>query len=53
MVYATCSILRWRRMKKQIRNFLKNNLGPTLIREEAIMPSAGYDGFYIALIEKK
>lgn len=52
MVYATCSILPSEN-EKQVQKFLENNSEYQLLKEEAIMPSAGYDGFYMALIEKK
>ena len=52
MVYATCSILPSEN-GEQIQKFLLNNPEYHLIREESIMPSKGYDGFYMALIEKK
>ena len=52
MVYATCSILPSENTK-QVQTFLKNNPEYALIKEEKIMPSEGYDGFYMALIERK
>ena len=52
MVYATCSILPSEN-GEQVQKFLLNNPEYHLIREESIMPSEGYDGFYMALIEKK
>lgn len=52
MVYATCSILPSEN-GGQVQKFLANNPEYHLIREESIMPSEGYDGFYMALIEKK
>lgn len=52
MVYATCSILPSEN-EKQVQKFLENNSEYQLLKEESIMPSAGYDGFYMALIEKK
>ena len=52
MVYATCSILPSEN-GGQVQKFLLNNPEYHLIREESIMPSEGYDGFYMALIEKK
>ena len=52
MVYATCSILPSEN-NEQVETFLKNNEGYTLIKEEKVMPSSGFDGFYMALIERK
>ncbi|WP_370900343.1 RsmB/NOP family class I SAM-dependent RNA methyltransferase [Chryseobacterium gossypii] len=51
MVYATCSILPSEN-NEQVEEFLKNNPGFKMIKEEKIMPSEGYDGFYMALIER-
>ncbi|NMR34876.1 class I SAM-dependent methyltransferase [Chryseobacterium aquaticum] len=51
MVYATCSILPSEN-NEQIAEFLKNNPDFKLIKDEKIMPSQGYDGFYMALIER-
>lgn len=52
IVYATCSILPSEN-NKQVEKFLKNNPEYQLIKEKKIMPSEGYDGFYMALIERK
>ena len=52
MVYATCSILPSEN-GKQVRKFLAENAEFALLKEENIMPSDGYDGFYMALIERK
>ena len=52
MVYATCSILPSEN-GEQVRKFLAENAEFTLVKEENIMPSDGYDGFYMALIERK
>lgn len=49
MVYATCSILPSEN-NEQVEIFLQNNAEFTLIKEEKVMPSDGYDGFYMALI---
>ncbi|MDH6252692.1 16S rRNA (cytosine967-C5)-methyltransferase [Chryseobacterium sp. H1D6B] len=51
MVYATCSILPSEN-NLQVEEFLKNNPDYKLIKEEKVMPSTGYDGFYMALIER-
>ena len=52
MVYATCSILPSEN-GEQVRKFLAENTEFALLKEENIMPSDGYDGFYMALIERK
>ena len=52
MVYATCSILPSEN-GEQVRKFLAENAEFALVKEESIMPSDGYDGFYMALIERK
>ena len=49
MIYATCSILPSEN-NEQVEIFLKNNAEFSLIKEEKIMPSEGFDGFYMALI---
>ncbi|MCB0459472.1 MAG: methyltransferase domain-containing protein [Flavobacteriaceae bacterium] len=52
LVYATCSILPSEN-EKQVENFLKNHKEFTFIEEKKILPSvSGYDGFYMALLEK-
>ena len=55
MVYATCSILPSEN-NQQIKDFLKRDAGKsfTLANEKTVSPSqSGYDGFYMALLEKK
>ena len=52
MVYATCSILPSEN-GEQVRKFLSENAEFAFVKEENIMPSDGYDGFYMALIERK
>ncbi|WP_407480575.1 RsmB/NOP family class I SAM-dependent RNA methyltransferase [Elizabethkingia meningoseptica] len=52
MVYATCSILPSENTM-QTKKFIENNPEYELIHEEKIMPSQGYDGFYMALIKRK
>ncbi|MGE8512218.1 MAG: RsmB/NOP family class I SAM-dependent RNA methyltransferase, partial [Chryseobacterium culicis] len=51
MVYATCSILPSEN-NLQVDEFIKNNPGFKMIKDEKVMPSEGYDGFYMALIER-
>jgi 16S rRNA (cytosine967-C5)-methyltransferase len=53
MVYATCSILP-SEDEEQVRKFLDSNPDFTLIKEKHIsVAETGYDGFYMALMEKK
>jgi len=52
MVYATCSILPIEN-QNQIQTFLNNNVGKfEFIDQQSIMPSQGYDGFYMACLKK-
>ena len=51
MIYATCSILPSEN-NEQVTVFLQNNPDFTLLTDEKIMPSEGYDGFYMALIKR-
>lgn len=51
MIYATCSILPSEN-NEQVKLFLKNNPDFSLVKDEKIMPSEGYDGFYMALIKR-
>lgn len=51
MVYATCSILPSEN-NEQVAHFLENNPNFKLIKDEKVMPSSGFDGFYMALIER-
>lgn len=55
MVYATCSILPSEN-GQQVAAFLNREAGKdfTLVKEKTILPSqSGFDGFYMALLEKK
>lgn len=53
MVYATCSILPSEN-QNQVEKFLNNHPEFTLVREKQILPSqSGFDGFYMAYLEKK
>jgi 16S rRNA (cytosine967-C5)-methyltransferase len=52
MVYATCSILPIEN-QLQIAKFIAQNSDTfQLIAEQSIMPSQGYDGFYMAALKK-
>lgn len=52
MVYATCSILPSEN-QEQVEKFLKNHTEFKLVREKQIFPSqSGFDGFYMAYLEK-
>ena len=52
MVYATCSILPSEN-QEQVEKFLANNANYKLISDRTYYPSeSGYDGFYMALIER-
>ncbi|TRZ43689.1 RsmB/NOP family class I SAM-dependent RNA methyltransferase [Robertkochia solimangrovi] len=55
MVYATCSILPSEN-RAQVEQFLKSESGANfkLVKDKSILASeAGFDGFYMALLEKK
>ena len=53
MVYATCSILPSEN-QNQVHRFLQSNPGWTLLKEHWTDTSAsGFDGFYMALIQKE
>lgn len=51
MIYATCSILPSEN-QNQVAEFLSKNSEFKLVKEQNIFPSEGYDGFYMALIER-
>ena len=54
LVYATCSILPSEN-EKQIETFLKSEMGEKfkLVKDQSILAhKSGYDGFYMALLEK-
>jgi 16S rRNA (cytosine967-C5)-methyltransferase len=52
MVYATCSILPSEN-QEQVQKFLSNHPEFKLVREKQILPSqSGFDGFYMAYLEK-
>jgi 16S rRNA (cytosine967-C5)-methyltransferase len=53
MVYSTCSILPSEN-QDQVQKFLQEKKdGFELVEEKHILPSEGFDGFYMALIKKK
>ena len=52
LVYATCSILPSEN-EEQVAAFLENNPNFSLVNENKVSPSkSGYDGFYMALLER-
>lgn len=52
LVYSTCSVLPSEN-RKQVDEFLANNSNFELIKDQTILPSEGFDGFYMALIKRK
>uniref|UniRef100_UPI00404A7F1E RsmB/NOP family class I SAM-dependent RNA methyltransferase n=2 Tax=Gelidibacter sp. TaxID=2018083 RepID=UPI00404A7F1E len=55
LVYATCSILPSEN-EQQVKQFLTSDIGKefTFVKEKKVMShESGYDGFYMALLEKK
>ncbi|MBS1550387.1 MAG: class I SAM-dependent methyltransferase [Bacteroidetes bacterium] len=52
LVYATCSILPSEN-ENQVKNFLANNPNFQFVKEQKVLPSQGFDGFYMALLERK
>ena len=52
LVYSTCSILPGEN-SGQVNRFLEENGDFELIREKSLLPSEGFDGFYMALLKKK
>jgi 16S rRNA (cytosine967-C5)-methyltransferase len=53
LVYATCSILPSENTK-QVKTFLNSNKNFTFVDEKSILSyKSGFDGFYMALLEKK
>lgn len=55
LVYATCSILPSEN-EKQVKDFLAREEGKefSFVKDEKILPSkSGFDGFYMALLQKK
>jgi 16S rRNA (cytosine967-C5)-methyltransferase len=52
IVYSTCSILPSEN-EKQVQTFLKNqNSKYTLLKEDHLWPTDGFDGFYMALLRR-
>jgi 16S rRNA (cytosine967-C5)-methyltransferase len=51
MVYSTCSILPSEN-EQQVAAFLGHNKSFELVEEKHILPSAGFDGFYMALLQR-
>ena len=51
LIYSTCSILPTEN-KKQINLFLSANSNFKFISDKTILPSQGYDGFYMCEIQK-
>ncbi|MDZ4714250.1 MAG: RsmB/NOP family class I SAM-dependent RNA methyltransferase [Cytophagales bacterium] len=52
MVYATCSILPSEN-EKQVKQFMQSNEGKfELLEQRTLLPSAGFDGFYMARVRK-
>jgi 16S rRNA (cytosine967-C5)-methyltransferase len=51
MVYATCSILPSEN-QAQVNKFLEKNKNFELIEDRKVLPSEGFDGFYMAAIKR-
>ncbi len=51
LVYSTCSILPSEN-RKQVDTFLANHKNFEFIKDQTILPSEGFDGFYMALIKR-
>lgn len=51
LIYATCSILPSEN-QNQVEEFLKKNKNFEFIEDRKIMPSEGFDGFYMSKIKK-
>lgn len=52
LIYSTCSILPSEN-EQIVAEFLKNNNDFLLLEEKTILPSSGFDGFYMARMEKR
>jgi len=51
LVYSTCSILPSEN-REQVDQFLETNKNFEFVKEKSILPSEGFDGFYMALIKR-
>lgn len=51
LVYSTCSILPSEN-QEQVKIFLEANKSYLLLKERTLLPSHGFDGFYMALLQK-
>lgn len=51
LVYSTCSVLPSEN-EKQVQTFLENNTSFQWVEERKILPSQGFDGFYMALLQR-
>jgi 16S rRNA (cytosine967-C5)-methyltransferase len=51
LVYSTCSILPSEN-RQQVDTFLERHASFGLVRERTLLPSEGFDGFYMALLKK-
>lgn len=51
LVYSTCSILPSEN-QQQVKIFLSNNKNFEFVKDNTILPSEGFDGFYMALIKR-
>ncbi len=52
MVYSTCSILP-EENELQVKNFLDTHVGKFKLEDqESIMPSEGFDGFFMARLQR-
>lgn len=51
MVYATCSILQSEN-QNQVKQFLATKTNFELVEDKKILPSAGFDGFYMAKLKR-
>ncbi|MBI3219472.1 MAG: RsmB/NOP family class I SAM-dependent RNA methyltransferase [Bacteroidetes bacterium] len=52
LVYSTCSLLPSEN-EEQVKKFLQANSNFELEEEKSVLPSAGFDGFYMARIKRK